>query len=142
MGRQERERAESGILFRDGKLIDASEVVRHVSEKDLQEMHERGEKKLKSLKTNKQIKVLADSLHQGRISAGHLRATLEDGAKKEMKKGVRRLRSKKKEITVDELLKEYRDKKNWELKELAEEVGLDEQWFIAFAQKEIGGINE
>lgn len=134
--RKNRERAESGQLFRDGKLVDKSEVVRPVSESERLDMHNRGEKKLRSMGTNKQIHMLAESLRTGRISRDYLRSALEKGAREEMAKGARRLRRKNREVTVEALLHEYRESKNWELRELSDKVGLGEDWYIRLAEAE------
>ena len=139
MSRQDRERfKQTGKVFRNGALVDAPVVdapkVREVSDADRDRMQRVGYNTLKTMSTSNQIEVLRDSLHQGRLSSSKLRKALEDNAYKEMRKGADKLRKKNKPVTVDVLLEEYR--KDRDFRELAAEVGLDEAWFIALAEKE------
>lgn len=89
---------------------------------------------LQRFSTSNQIKFLADSMHQGRLPASQLRDALKSNARKEMHKGAEKLAKKKKEVTVDKLLEEYR--KDKEFQKLADEVGLDEAFFIRLAELE------
>lgn len=82
--------------------------------------------------TAKQVGFLADSLHSGRLTARELRRALENNAYIEMRKGAEKLVKKKKAVTVDALLKEYRKDKAFQ--QLAAEVGLDEAWFVKLAE--------
>lgn len=126
MSKKDRERAaQTGMVFRDGQLVDA---------KSVQRMQKTGVRLLERLGTRDQIKVLRDSLHTGRITAGKLKKELESNAYKEMEKGARKLAKKHKDVTVDALLKEYRDDKNFQ--SLADEVGLTEEFFIGVAETE------
>ena len=126
--RKDRERFEqTGKVFRNGKTVS-------VSDADRDRMQRVGYNVLQAMSTGNQIKVLRDSLHQGRLSSGELRKTLEDNAYKEMRKGVDKLRKKNKPVTVDVLLDEYQKDKDF--RELAAEVGLNEAWFVALAEKE------
>ena len=134
MGKKDRERyQQTGKVFRDGELVNAT-TVREVGDAERQRMHSVGEFALQRMGTSNQIKVLRDSLHQGRLKPNRLRVALEDGARKEMRKGADKLRKNNKPVTVDALLKEYRGDE--ELRKLAGEVGLDESWFISLAEKE------
>ncbi len=87
---------------------------------------------LESFSTSNQIKVLADSLHSGRLSSSELKEALVNNARKEMLKGVKKLMKRKKIPTVDLLLEEYRADKAFQ--DLANEVGLDEGWFMGLAK--------
>lgn len=126
MSKKDRERAtQTGMVFRDGQLVDA---------KSIQRMQKIGVRVLERLGTKNQIKVLRDSLHTGRITADKLRKELEENAYKEMSKGARKLAKKHKDVTVDALLKEYRDDENFQA--LADEVGLTEEFFVGVAEAE------
>lgn len=139
MGKKDRERSEqTGKVFRNGKLVDVP-VVREVSDAERGRMQQRGLKVLLTMDTSNQIKVLHDSLHQGRLKPDKLRKSLEDNACKEMRKGADKLRRKGKPVTVDALLEEYHKDKDFQ--KLASEVGLDEAWFVALAEKEIASEN-
>ena len=132
MGRKDRDRFEkTGKVFRDGVLV---AVTREVSDSDRERMQRVGNKSLQSMGTNKQVKVLHDSLLQGRLGQDKLRKEIETNAHKEMRKGADKLRKKGKVVTVDALLEEYR--KETAFRELASKVGLGEEWFIDLAEKE------
>lgn len=134
MGKKDRERFEqTGKVFRGGVMVSISEANR-ISDADRERIHQRGYNALQALNTSNQIKVLRDSLHLGKLSPGKLRKALEDNAHKEMQKGADKLRKKGKPVTVDTLLEEYH--KDRDFQELATEVGLNEEWFIALANKE------
>jgi len=141
MGKKDRERfGQTGKVFRNGEIVDAPKV-REVSDVERERMQRVGFKVLQAMGTGNQIKVLRDSLHQGRLKPDKLREALEDNAYKEMRKGADKLRKKGKPATVGALLEEYH--KNKDFGELATEVGLDEAWFVALAEKEIlsiGGV--
>jgi hypothetical protein len=94
-----------------------------------------GVKVLQALSTNKQVDVLNASIGTGKLKSGKLRETLENKAPHEMRKGVQKLIKKHKPLTVDNLLEEYRKDKPFQ--QLANSVGLDEQWFINLAEQEI-----
>ncbi len=133
MSKRDKERFEqTGKVFRNGELVNISEAER-------KRMHRAGYNALQAMGTGNQIKVLRDSLHQGRLKSSKLRKTLEDNAHVEMRKGANKLHKKKEPVTVDALLREYR--KDSDFRELASEVGLDEAWFIALAEKEIPNEN-
>ena len=134
MGKRDRERfASTGMVYRNGVLVDAAKT-RDVSEADRERMQKVGYNALQAMNTGNQVKVARDSLRQGKLSPGMLRKALEDNAPKEMKKGADKLRKKGKAVTIDALLEEYRNDRDF--RELATEVGLDEAWFIALAEKE------
>jgi len=131
MGRKDRERVQqTGKAHRGGSVV----TVKDIPKVEQDRMQRVGESALQAMNTGNQVKVLRDSLHLGKLSRGKLRKTLEDNAPKEMRKGAEKLRKKNKPVTVDALLEEYR--KDTAFKALAEEVGLDEAWFIALAEKE------
>lgn len=131
MGRRDRERfQQTGKVFRGGSMVD----VKGIPEKTHERMQNVGESALQAMSTGNQVKVLRDSLYQGRLSPGKLRRTLEANAPKEMRKGADKLRKKNKPVTVDALLEEYR--RDMAFKALAEEVGLPESYFIALAERE------
>lgn len=134
MGKRDRERFEqTGKVFRGGVLVDMSKA-NQISDEDRGRMRQRGYSALQAMDTGNQIKVLRDSLHLGKLSPAKLRKALEDNAHKEMRKGADKLRKKGKPVTVNALLEEYR--KDRDFRELAIEVGLNEEWFIALANKE------
>jgi hypothetical protein len=122
-----RERAAGGTFFRSG---------RPVSDAERERMHKVGDKVLQKMSTKDQVQVLADSLHQGRVTKGKLRGELSRNAVIEMRKGGDKLRKKKKPVTVEALLEEYRDPKNSKLRGLASEVGLGESFFVKLAEAE------
>ncbi len=128
MGRRDRERRER---ISSGQEEPRS---RAVAEVDRARMRRTGYNALQAMGTGNQIKVLRDSLHQGRLTTGKLRKVLEENAYEEMRKGVVKLRRQGKPVTVDALLAEYR--KDRDFRDLAGEVGLDEAWFIALAERE------
>ena len=139
MSKKDRVRAEqTGKVFRNGGLVDAPKA-RKVSDAERERMQRVGYDKLQAMSTGNQIQVLRDSLHQGRLKPDKLRKALEDNAYKEMRKGADKLRKKGKPMTADALLEEYHKDKDFQ--ELANEVGLDEAWFIALAEKEIASEN-
>jgi hypothetical protein len=124
--RKDRERAEKGLLFRDGKLVDPK-----VADK----MRSVGAAALKAMPTVNQIGVLANRLHSGKMSHDQLRKALEGGAPSEMRKGADKLIRQNKVLSVDALLEEYHNDK--EFQALAAEVGLDESYFVNLAEQEI-----
>ena len=138
MGKKDRLRFEqTGKVFRNGELVDAPKV-REFSVAQRERMQKAGQKELQSMGTSNQIKVLRDSLHEGRLKPDKLRKALEDNAYKEMKKGADKLRKKGKPVTVDALLEDYDKDKDFQ--QLADEVGLDRTWFVVLAEKE--ALNE
>ena len=139
MSKRDRERTQqTGRVFRSGEMVSVPKG-REVSDADRERMQQVGHNTLQAMRTNDQIKVLRDSLHQGRLSPSKLRKALDDNAHKEMRKGADKLRKKGNPVTVDVLLKEYH--KDRDFRELATEVGLDEAWFVALAKKEILNAN-
>ncbi len=84
--------------------------------------------------TNKQVSFLSGALAEGKLSSGRLRQTLEDNARKEMRKGADKLVKQGKTPTVDLLLVEYHKEKDFQ--RLATSVGLDESWFMKLAEEE------
>jgi hypothetical protein len=127
--KKDRERfAQTGMVFRNGELVSAPAVVDDRAKRV-------GMAYLQRSSTSNQVKFLADSLHSGRLSTHNLKKSLEDNAHREMTKGADKLTKNGKQITVDTLLEEYRN--DTEFKTLANEVGLDEQWFIGLAEREI-----
>lgn len=138
MGKRDRMRFEqTGKVFRDGELRDAPKT-REVSVAERERMQRVGQRELQSMSTDNQIKVLRDSLHEGRLKPDKLRKALEDNAYEEMRKGADKLHKKGKPVTVVALLEEYHKDKDFQ--QLATEVGLDEAWFVALAEKET--VNE
>jgi len=133
MGKRDRERFEqTGKVFRNGEMVNISDV-------DRERIHRKGYSALQAMSTSNQIKVLRDSLHQGLLKPDKLRKTLENNAYKEMRKGADKLRKKNKLVTADTLLKDYYESDDF--RKLAAEVGLDEAWFIALAEKECESEN-
>lgn len=139
MGKRDRLRfGQTGKVFRGGTLVDAPKV-REISDAERERMRKAGYDKLQSMGTDNQIKVLRDSLYEGRLKPEKLRKALEDNACYEMRKGAEKLRKKGKVVTVDALLEEYHG--SGEFRDLATQVGLDEAWFVALAEKEIVSEN-
>ena len=134
MSNKDRKRAETtGLVFRDGKYVDATEA-RELSDKEKATIHQVGYSAMQAMGTGNQVKLLRDSLRLGKLSPAKLRDALENNAPKEMRKGAEKLRKQGKPVTVDALMTEYR--KDRDFRELAAEVGLDENWFIELAKKE------
>ena len=90
---------------------------------------------LKRFSTNKQIQVLSDALHENRITVQDLYKQLSDNAPAEMHKGALKLMVRKKPVTVDALMEEYRD--NEALQTLCKEVGLFASFFQGLAEIEV-----
>jgi hypothetical protein len=122
VGRRNRERAEKILAG------DESGRVRH-------KVARKAVNLLQALSTRKQVEFLSESLRTGRLSPDELRGQLMANAHEEMRKGITKLHRKNREITVDKLLEEYR--KETEFRELAEKVGLDEDYFIDVAGEEM-----
>ena len=122
MGRRNRERVER-ILARD-----ESGRVRHGVIGKTASM-------LQVLSTKKQVEFLSESLDKGRLKPDELRSQLMANAHKEMRKGIVKLDRKGEEITVDKLLEDYR--RETAFRELAEKVGLDEEFFVSVAGEEM-----
>lgn len=131
MGSHDKKRfEETGMVFRDGKLVPAKTIER------VQRVAETvGVATLKRYSTNKQVRFLADALHTGRLSPGELQDSLKENARKEMRRGITKQAKHGVTPTVDTLLKEYRE--DADFRKLAEEVGLDETWFMNLAKTEI-----
>ena len=102
-----------------------------ISECDRDRMQKAGVATLQRSSTPSQIGFLADSLHSGRLTPEKLRKALGNNAGAEMHKGARLLAKKKKAVTVDALLEEYRHDEAF--RNLAAEVGLGEDWFVKLA---------
>lgn len=101
-------------------------------------LRETGVKILQALSTNKQVDVLNAAVGTGKLKNSKLRDALESKAPNEMRKGVQKLIKKHLPLTVDNLLIEYRKDKPFQ--QLANSVGLDEQWFIKLAEQEIENV--
>ena len=124
MGRRDRERKARILLGEESpRAVQAREAVARL-----------GVTTIQAYSTSNQVKFLHDSLHAGKLSAKQLRKVLADKAPGEMSKGARKLAKKNKPVTVDALMGEYRGDKAFQ--ELATEVGLDEDWFVALAATE------
>lgn len=125
MGKRDRERIariESGII-------------KPISEKTRERVVKAGTSILKHLSFNSQVNVLAESLRTGRMSREYLQSVLKENAPSEMRKGIIKLNNKGQALTVDNLLKEYRSDKGFQ--DLANEVGLSEQYFVDLATSEL-----
>ena len=123
-----RERAAQGQFRRGGRLV---------SEAERDRMHSVGEKALQHMSTGDQIQVMIDSVRQGRLSKADLRGKMSSNAVVEMRKGADKLRKKKKKpVTVDELLKEYRAPENRKFRQLCNEIELPESFFVGLAEAE------
>ncbi len=132
MGRRDRERRER---IQAG-LEEPIAPHRTVTEEDRNRIHKVGYSVLRAMNTSNQVKVLRESLRLNKLSPDRLRKALEDNAGREMQKGANKLRKRSKPVTVDALLEKYH--KDVGFQELAAEVGLDEAWFTALAEKECG----
>jgi hypothetical protein len=138
--RKDRERAESGIVFREGKLLSDDlkpTIVRKpiaVSDNSRNWLQRIGRSAIQAMGYQNQVQLLSDSLDEGRITGRDLRKKIADNAPAEMRKGAEKLKAKRQPITVDNLLKEYRSEEQFKL--LASRVGLTEAWFIALAEIE------
>ncbi len=123
MSSRDRERFErTGQVFRGGKLVDVA-VAQKV-----------GAKVLQHYSTDKKVEFLSESLRVGKLSPSKLRESLERFAPREMRKGADKLIKKGKAVTVDNLLEEYH--KDNRFQKVASDVGLDESWFVALAERE------
>jgi len=132
--RKDRERAEAtGMCHRNGNLISTKEAQK--VDKERARMERVGVSTIEAASTSSQVKIMSEALRTGKLSHSKLRKALEENASGEMRKGGDKLIKKGKPVTVDALLAEYRGDKHFQ--KLASDVGLDEEYFVELAEREI-----